>query len=161
MLEHRIITIETGRDAGKVYKVTEMPASKLEKWAARALLALFAGDVPADVVQMARGSNAAALVGNVMSGLGSLRWEDVEPLYDELLTCVARVPDPGRPEVVVPLVPANIDAHVQDVTTLWRLRAEALELCFGFFGIGGGLSSRLRDALHPQASGTTKGSRPA
>ena len=101
MLEHRIITIETGRDAGKVYRVTEMPASKLEKWAARALLALFAGDVPADVVQMARGSNAAALVGNVMSGLGSLRWEDVEPLYDELLTCVARVPDPGRPEVVV------------------------------------------------------------
>ena len=42
MLEHRIITIETGRDAGKVYRVTEMPASKLEKWAARALLALFA-----------------------------------------------------------------------------------------------------------------------
>lgn len=161
MLEHRIITIETGRDAGKVYRVTEMPASKLEKWAARALLALFAGDVPADVVQMARGSNAAALVGNVMSGLGSLRWEDVEPLYDELLTCVARVPDPGRPEVVVQLVAANVDAHVQDVTTLWRLRAEALELCFGFFGIGGGLSSRLRDALHPQASGTTKGSRPA
>lgn len=161
MLGHRIITIETGRDAGKVYKVTEMPASKLEKWAARALLALFAGDVPADVVQMARGSNAAALVGNVMSGLGSLRWADVEPLYDELLTCVARVPDPGHPEVVVPLVPANVDAHVQDVTTLWRLRAEALELCFGFFGIGGGLSSRLRDALHPQPSGITKGSRPA
>lgn len=161
MLEHRIITIETGRDAGKVYRVTEMPASKLEKWAARALLALFAGDVPADVVQMARGSNAAALVGNVMSGLGSLRWEDVEPLYDELLTCVPRVPDPGRPEVVVQLVPANVDTHVQDVTTLWRLRAEALELCFGFFGIGGGLSSRLRDALHPQASGTTRGSRPA
>lgn len=161
MLEHRIITIETGRDAGKVYKVTEMPASKLEKWAARALLALFAGDVPADVVQMARGSNAAALVGNVMAGLGSLRWEDVEPLYDELLTCVARVPDPGRPEVVVPLVPANVDAHVQDVTTLWRLRAEALEVCFDFFGRDGGLYSRLTTAADRLTSGTTKPSRPA
>lgn len=161
MLEHRMITITTGRDAGKVYKVTEMPASRLEKWAARALLALFAGNVPVDVAQMARGSNAAALVSSVMSGLGSLRWDDVEPLYDELLTCVARVPDPARPDAVVQLVPDNIDMHVRDMATLLRLRAAVLEVCFDFFGTDGGLFSRLTTAADRLTSGITNPSRPA
>ena len=39
MLNEKIIAIDKGRDAGKTFKVKEMPVTKLEKWAARALLA--------------------------------------------------------------------------------------------------------------------------
>lgn len=158
MLNHRIITIEKGRDAGKTFKITEMPASRLEKWAARALLAVFAGEVPSNLASMAKASNAAALVTGVMEGLGAIRWEAVEPLYDELLTCIARVPDPANTANVVPLLPSNVDAHVQDVGTLLRLRAAALEECFAFFGDGGGLLSRVTQAMRQPDAATTSAS---
>lgn len=161
MLSEKIITIDSGRDKGKTFVVREMSATKLEKWAARALLALFNGNVPADIARQARGSNAAALAQSALSGLGGVKWELVEPLYDELLSCVSRVPDPGAPDVRVPLSPANADAHVQDVGTLLRLRVAALEVCFDFFGAGGGLYSRLCAAASQVACGTTRPSQPA
>lgn len=161
MLNEKIITIEEGRDAGKAFAVKEMPASKLEKWSARALLALFNGQVPAEILNVSRVSNSAALVQSALSGLGSLNWATVEPLYDELLTCVARVPDPTSPGTRVQLNAANVDAHVQDMGTLLRLRAAVLEVCFDFFGREGGLYSRIREAVAPRSSGTTRPSRPA
>ena len=36
---------DEGRDNGKVFVLTEMPASRAESWAMRALLALMAGGV--------------------------------------------------------------------------------------------------------------------
>lgn len=161
MLNEKIITIEEGRDAGKAFAVKEMPASKLEKWSARALLALFNGNPPADLVQQARGSNGIALAHAVASGLGCINWELVEPLYDELLTCVFRIPDPASPATRVPLNPSNVDAHIQDVSTLLRLRVGVLEVCFDFFGRDGGLYSRLTTAAGRLTSGTTNPSRPA
>ena len=41
MLNEKIIAIDKGRDAGKTFKGKEMPVTKLEKRAARALLAVF------------------------------------------------------------------------------------------------------------------------
>ena len=49
MLNEKIIAIDKGRDAGKTFKVKEMPVTKLEKWAARALLAVFGSEMPADI----------------------------------------------------------------------------------------------------------------
>ena len=161
MLNEKLIAIEDGRDKGKTFKVREMPASRLEKWSARALLALFAGNVPVDVARQATGSNAVALASSLVAGLGTLRWEDVEPLYDELLTCVFRVPDPARPDTVIQLNAANLDAHVQDLSTLLRLRVAVLEVCFDFFGRDGGLYSRLTAAADRLTLETTKPSRPA
>ena len=161
MLNEKIITIEEGRDSGKTFVVTEMPASRLEKWSARALLALFNGHVPANVADQARGSHAMALAGAVMSGLNGVRWELVEPLYDELLTCIHHVPDPSRPSARVKLCAENVDNFIQDMGTLLRLRAAVLEVCFDFFGRDGGLYSRLREAAGRLTSGTTKPSRPA
>ena len=109
----------------------------------------------------ARGSNAVALAQAVASGLGGISWELVEPLFDELLGCVYRVPDPSTPAARVQLNPANVDAHIQDMGTLLRLRAGVLEVCFDFFGRDGGLYSRLTTAADRLTSGTTKPSRPA
>lgn len=161
MLNEKIIAIESGRDQGKTFVVREMPASKLEKWSARAMLALFNGNLPADIAEQARGSNAVTLAQAVASGLGGISWEVVEPLYDELLGCVYRVPDPSTPAARVQLNPANVDAHIQDMSTLLRLRAGVLEVCFDFFGRDGGLYSRLTTAADRLTSGTTKPSRPA
>ena len=125
------------------------------------MLALFNGNLPADIAEQARGSNAVALAQAVASGLGGISWELVEPLYDELLGCVYRVPDPSTPAARVQLNPANVDAHIQDMSTLLRLRAGVLEVCFDFFGRDGGLYSRLTTAADRLTSGTTKPSRPA
>ena len=40
MLKSVDITIEEGRDKGKRFKITEMPAVKMDKWATKALLIL-------------------------------------------------------------------------------------------------------------------------
>ena len=57
----KTITIDTGRDAGKTFEITEMPVSRLEKWAARALVALMGQAMPPEMAQAARQSGAVAL----------------------------------------------------------------------------------------------------
>lgn len=98
MLNEKIIAIDKGRDAGKTFKVKEMPVTKLEKWAARALLAVFGSEMPADIRTLSASSNTAALLSAGLRGLSGLRWEQAEPLYDELLGQIYRVPNPGKPD---------------------------------------------------------------
>lgn len=155
MLTEKNITMETGRDAGKMFRVVEMPVSRLEKWACRAMVALFGANVPADAAELAKTSNAAALAAGVMRGLSGLRWELAEPLYDELLAQISRVPKPERPLETIALRPDNLDAHVEDVATIFRLRLEVLSLSLGFLSGGEAWTSRLSAILGPQASGTT------
>ena len=56
------ITIESGRDVGKSFHVTEMSASQVEKWAARALLVLMGGNgqMDAAVKGLSKTSSASA-----------------------------------------------------------------------------------------------------
>lgn len=147
MRKTKLVTItDEGRDQGKTFKITEMPASQLEEWSTRALIAIFAGNVPADVMQISRTSNAAALASVFGSALQGLSWETVKPLYRELLSCVAFVPsreNQANPANTIPLTPNNLDNFIEEVTTLYKLRLEVLEVNLGFFGIGGGLFSRL------------------
>ena len=139
MLNEKIIAIDKGRDAGKTFKVKEMPVTKLEKWAARALLAVFGSEMPADI-----------------RALSGLKWELAEPLYDELLGQIYRVPNPGKPDDVIRLTPQNLDAHVEDVGTIYRLRWEAIAVCLDFLQGGEGLTSRLSQILNLSDSGTTQ-----
>lgn len=151
-LKEKIITIEDGRDKGVTYKVVEMPVSRLEKWCCRALLALFRAELPADIADIAHTSNAVALAKGVMRGLSSLAWHDAEPLYDELLGQIYRVPDKGQ---AIPLRPDTLDLYISDVSTIYRLRMEALLISLDFFGGGEGLTSRLSQLLPRPDSGTT------
>lgn len=158
MLKEKIITIDSGRDAGKTFRIAEMPVSRLEKWACRALFALFGADLPADAAALAKTSNAAALAAVVMRGLSGLRWELAEPLYDELLVQISRVPNAAKANVYVPLNPDNLDAHIEDVSTIFRLRMEVVTLSLGFLEGGEDWTSRLASTLSPQGSGTTQAS---
>jgi hypothetical protein len=57
--------------------------------------------------------------------LGNIRWEQAEPLLNEMMQCVMRK---ESATVIRPLVEEDID----EITTLLMLRREVLELHLGF-----------------------------
>ena len=119
------VTIDAaGRDKGKVFILTEMPVSRIEKWATRAILALAKAGV--EVPDMGGGLASIAAAG-IMS-LAKLSFDDAEPLMDEMMTCVTIMPDPKRPSVTRTLV----EDDIEELGTRIRLRTEVLNLHMGF-----------------------------
>lgn len=119
------ITDDT-RDKGKVFVLTEMPASQAEAWATRALMALTSSgaQIPAGYERL--GLAGVAELG--IKALGGLKWEDAKPLLDEMMTCVQIVPDPTKPHVVRGL----IEEDIEEISTRVKLRAEVWKLHVGF-----------------------------
>jgi hypothetical protein len=113
---------DEGRDQGKVFVLTEMPASRAERWALRAFQALAKAGVelPDNIAQM--GMAGIALVG--IKALSHTPWEEAEPLLAEMFECVQRQPNPKNPAVVRALV----EDDVEEVATRLKLRAEVLKL---------------------------------
>lgn len=126
-----------GRDQGKLFHLTEMPAAQAEDWAIRAFLALARSgvEVPEDV-------EAAGFAGIATMGLrafGGMTYADAKPLMDEMLaSCVQIVPDPGKPLVMRGLV----DDDTEEVATRLWLRAEVLKLHVDFSKVAALLSSK-------------------
>lgn len=114
------------RDAGKTFRITEMPAAQAEKWAIRALMAVSSSglDIPPDVIRLGMG----ALVAVGFKGLLTMRFEEAEPLLDEMLDCVEIVPDAKNPLLTRPVD----DEDIEDVRTRLLLRSEVWELHTGF-----------------------------
>lgn len=122
----RVVIEADNRDKGKIFVLTEMPASQAEKWAVRALLALtHAGaEIPEDI----EGSGMAGIAMMGLHALTSLRFADAEPLLDEMFDCVRFCPDGSHPEIVRPL----IEDDIEEVGTRLRLRKDVLELHVDF-----------------------------
>jgi hypothetical protein len=129
----KTIVIESGRDAGKMFHITELPASQAEAWATRALFVMMncGVEVPDDLL-------SAGLAGIAAIGIKSLArvpYELAKPLFDEMMECIAIVPDPKQPAVkrgyggVGPM----IEDDIEDVSTRLRLRKEVLTLHLDFF----------------------------
>ena len=112
-------TAEDGRDKGKKFKLTEMPTSRAENWAMRAILALMKSgvEVPDGFERM--GMSGLAEVG--LRAVAGLEWSVAEPLLAEMLSCVEFMPDPSKPQVVRGL----IEEDIEEVVTRLRLRMEA------------------------------------
>lgn len=122
-----VVITEDGRDKGKVYRLTEKDAMTAWKWGIRAMLALTKTgvEVPDEVMKM-------GVVGILAVGLYRLQfiaWGDMEPLIDEMMTCVKIMPTPSRPDVIRELFPDDIE----EVSTLTTLGKEVFELHTGFF----------------------------
>ena len=123
-----IVELE-GRDQGKVFLLTEMSAAMAEKWALRMFIAL-KGSGSEISEEMAR----LGMVGVGLAGLNVFLRADIdpkvlEPLLDEMLTCVKRVRDPKRPDLATP-ISAEID--IEEVPTLLWLRSEVIRLHTNF-----------------------------
>lgn len=148
MRKTKTVAIEMeGRDKGKQYVLTEMSALAAEKWAARALLALsHAGvQVPEDV----ESAGMAHLAAFSMQALNMARWDELEPLLDEMLTCVQYVPDPSHPNFSRPV---SAEGDIEEVQTILYLRAEVFDLHTGF-SIAANLRARMA-ATSPAPSET-------
>ena len=120
-LKTKQITIENGRDKGRVFLITEMSATHADNWAMRALIALANGGV--DLGGLSPQQGMMGMAGVALDALGRLKADDAIPLLNELLDCVQIIPEGGRPR------PLNMDFNdVEDFTTLWRLRKEVFAL---------------------------------
>lgn len=126
------IKIEQGRDANKVFKIKEMSASQMDRWAIKALILLGKG-----------GNGGIAKLGTmgfkeILEAFGNAEYEKAEPLLQELLECCSFEKDGSS----VVLKKDFIDGVVEDWTTLMRLKIEALKLNLGFLEQGDGLGSK-------------------
>ena len=125
------IKIEAGRDAGKVFLIEEMPAVQMDRWVTRALCMLGRS-----------GSGISAISGMTMEALlqafSKLDFKDSEPLLDELLACCSFKKDGS----LVKMGGSMTDSVIEDWTTIFKLRIEALKLNLGFLEEGGDLTSK-------------------
>lgn len=149
----KVYTVEDeSRDKGKTFVITEMSANRAERWAARALLALGrAGiDLPDDLV----GGGMAGIAVAGIYALMRVEFHDAEPLLDEMMTCVQYVPDPAKrsTETGQPYGrPLMTDDDVEEVSTLFNLRREVIELHTGF-SLAAALSRQTTVATTEQVS---------
>lgn len=133
-LKSKTITIEKGRDEGMTYLITEMPISKADNWAMRALFAIANGGVDLESVNPNMGMLGMANV--AIKALAGIDPKVGIPLLDELLECVQVVPSGGNARALL------LDSDVKDLTTMFLLRKEALAIHLDFLVQGGGLSSK-------------------
>ncbi|WP_206522105.1 MULTISPECIES: hypothetical protein [unclassified Mesorhizobium] len=139
---------DDGRDQGKTFHIREMPATRAEKWAMRALLAVTRSGVelPDDFAGM--GMQGIAIVG--IRAITKIDFEDAEPLLDEMMECVTIKPDPRNPAIQRPL----IEGDVEEIATLIQLRQEVINLHVSFF-TGGGQSKSISTQSPASASSNT------
>lgn len=117
---------DTGRDTGKTFRITEMPASRAEAWATRLLLALGKSGIEVPEGVFAMGMAGVAAVG--IRSLGQLPWEVAQPLMNEMMECIEIQPDVRHPQVHRRLV----EEDIEEVATRLKLRDEVIHCHTGF-----------------------------
>jgi len=123
MRKTQTVTITAaGRDQGKTFLITEMPASQAENWAIRAVFAMGKSnvDIPMDAVYA--GWAVVATVG--LKALLGAPYDEARPLLDEMMACVQSVQDSGTR----PLIESDID----EISTRMFLRDEVFRLHANF-----------------------------
>lgn len=121
----------TGRDSGKVFRITEMSARAGHSWATRMLLALMGAGVEIDEDIMSRGLAGLATI--AIAALGKTPPTVAMPLMDELMACVQSV----QPAAVRRLM----DDDIEEIATIFMLQKAVFQLHIEPFTSGGLLSS--------------------
>lgn len=116
------------RDSGKRFIITEMPATKAEKWAARAINALLASGITIPDEVAADGLRGLARMGLAgLSTFSGFNWDQLEPLLDEMMTTVEIQPDINKDAVR-----KLIESDIEEISTRLKIRGAWLELHTGF-----------------------------
>lgn len=149
MRKTKILIIDDGRDSGKHFLITEMPALQAARWADRAFLALAHSGVDIESSHASQG-----IVGLVAAGVNMLamaKYEEIDPLLDELMLCVKIIRDPRNPATAVPV---QFDTDIEDIATVYLIRREVLDLhgSFTLAGVQSWLTSASATLAKYQAS---------
>ena len=152
MRKTREVTIAAeGRDQGKTFVITEMAASKAEKWGYRALSVAMRGGVDVgNAINLGMQGVAMIGIGALLSGA----MDEAEPLLDEMMSCVKiRVaPVPGHP----PTPPRDLwEEDIEEVATLLQLRQEVFQLHTGFWMAGAASKSTSETPAMKSSSSNT------
>lgn len=120
------------------FEIVEMPVTQLEDWIIQVLIICMGLGAK---VNLNGGTAEAARAMQEIGFDGLLRLDykgKLKPLLDEMLGCCYRVIDKAKEKVT----PESANGYIQDVKTLFQLRAEAFKVNINF-SEGGGLSSFL------------------
>lgn len=145
------ITIDkAGRDLGKKFQITEMPAYQAERWATRALLAITNSglEVPENFAK----SGMAAMASFGLNMLTSIDFDTAAPLLDEMMSCVQIDMSNG---IVRELMEEGDGADIEEVATRLTLRKAVIELHLGFSFAGLSQTMALASAAAMHASSNT------
>lgn len=140
-------TASTGRDAGKVFRITEMPANQAERWAVKAFLAAAKGGIT--LPETAADSGFAGIAQMGFSMLANMPPELAFELLDEMMACVQYQPNPAKPEVVRGLIADDIE----EVVTRLQLRKAVFDLHVDFSQAAATSTSALPQAANAGQEG--------
>lgn len=120
---------EPGRDHGKVFVITELPALDIERWTVRLVLALGKNGISLPDVQA--DSGFAGMAGILWVLIAQVSPADAESLMDTMLQGLKI--DEGK-------ITRDVSADdIEEPETLLQIRMAWVELHGGFFGRGGRL----------------------
>lgn len=135
----KLVTIAAeNRDRGKTFLLTEMSPVKAEKWATRALIAIArsgSAEMPPGFKEELEGAGFAGIAALGARALTTIAFDEAEPLLDEMMACVAVVPDKTKLDQMtqLPIVrPMMAEDDIEEVSTILMLRSEVIELHMGF-----------------------------
>lgn len=155
--------MEEGRDKGKTFILKEAAAAQAERWATRALFALARSGV--DMPKNTEGAGWAGLAYLGLQALSKVTMDEVQPLLDEMWSCVTIRPDPKHPEVTRALYwggPDGEGSDIEEIATMVKLRAEVFALHSGFSMPGvNSTSTTLPETSTPGVSLSTPTSAPS
>ena len=143
----KTITLEKGRDKGKSFLITEMPVTRADKWANKALCNLLKAGIdpkavnvnllintidPSQEVKIDKMGGMLELATLLGRAVGGIPYEILQDLKDELIDeCVQIIPSGGSPRQFL-----SIDDELESLLTLESLRKEALLIHIDFLADG-------------------------
>jgi hypothetical protein len=136
--QNTIIIDTDNRDKGKTYLIKEMDAFSADKWAFKALSAInmsnvdlsFFGGLDSLTKSGMQGVfEVSKVLGGVINLLQSIDEEKLDTIIDDLHYCCYFIPTPGAPPR--PIMD-KIDGDIEEVSTLFKLKVEALVLHLDF-----------------------------
>lgn len=139
------ITIETpGRDLGKVFIVTEMPATVGERWASQALFLIRKqlGEVVEDSADPEQGMSDLAATGATLGGMQQVALLKAlqDPSLDGWWDCVRYQHNPKHePQPIY----QDARCQIEEISTITQLRIAVLGLHTAFFSAADASTSEL------------------
>lgn len=121
-----LVISDEGRDKGKRFLLTEMPAYQGIRWADKCLLALAASG--ANLPDGAMGSGMLGILSAGVTALDGLKYDTAAPLLEELIGCAQFQPSPN---LSIPLLLGE-GCPIEEVRTFWTLRIAIFKLLTGF-----------------------------